>query len=70
MNGQHNAGIHGWSALPQPPRPPQIDKLGSGGIQLGRWKTLLTVGVAVGLVSPPRAGADPTAIQRNQAKTP
>jgi hypothetical protein len=42
VNGQHNAGIHGWGALPQPPWPPQIDKLGSGGIQLGRWKTLLT----------------------------
>jgi plastocyanin len=50
VNGQHNAGIDGQGKLPQPPRPPQIDKLGSGGSRMGRWKTLVTVGLAVGLV--------------------
>ncbi len=50
MNGQHNSGIDGQGKLPQPPRSPQLGKVGSGGIQMGRWKTLLAVGVALAVV--------------------
>ena len=50
MNGQHNSGIDGQADLPRTGRAPRIDKIGSGGIQMSRWKTLLAVGVAVGLV--------------------
>ncbi len=50
MNAQHNSDIEEQTGLPRPARAPQLDKLESGGIQLGRWKTLLAVGVAVGLV--------------------
>jgi plastocyanin len=45
MNAQHNSGIKRQVDLP-----PRIDKRGSGGVQMGRWRTLLAVGVAVGLV--------------------
>ncbi len=50
MNGQHNSGIDGRDEPPQPRRSPQLGKLGSGGIQMDRWKTLLTVGVALAVV--------------------
>src|SRR6266540_3418295 len=50
MNAQHKSGIDGQGKLPQPPRSPQLGKVGSGGIQMGRWRMLLTVGVAIGLV--------------------
>src|SRR6266496_272859 len=41
MNGQHNSGIDGQADLPRTGRAPRIDKIGSGGIQMSRWKTLL-----------------------------
>jgi plastocyanin len=50
MNGQHNSGIDGRGEPPQPPRSPQLGKVGSGGIQLGGWRMLLTVGVALAVV--------------------
>jgi plastocyanin len=50
MDAQPKFGIDRQGKLPQPPRSPQLGKVGSGGIQMGRWKTLLTVGLAVGLV--------------------
>ncbi len=37
MNAQHKSGIDGQGKLPQPPRSPQLGKVGSGGIQMGRW---------------------------------
>src|SRR6266542_443229 len=50
MNGQHNSGIDGRGEPPQPRRSPQLGKVGSGGIQLGRWRMLLAVGVALAVV--------------------
>ncbi len=50
MNTQHKAGIEGQADLPRAGRPPRIGQRESGGIQMSHWKTLLTIGVAVGLV--------------------
>ncbi|HZC98821.1 MAG TPA: hypothetical protein VFA46_01070 [Actinomycetes bacterium] len=47
MNGQHKSGREGRGDLPQPRLGPRIGKVGSGGIQMGRWRTLWAVGVAV-----------------------
>jgi plastocyanin len=50
MNTQHKFGIDGQGDPPRQGRAPRIDKRESGGIQMGHWKTLLTIGVAIGLV--------------------
>jgi plastocyanin len=39
----------GQGDLPRTRRAPRIDKIGSGGIHMGRWRTLVAVALAVGL---------------------